>query len=1110
VLATALITGSFVGLSATVASAATTPVTLALTSGTFAPQGNTPKALPAATTPALVGAENTRTGTIKPATLTIPPQPQSNTGTKETIKIYEHSAHSAVASLTPAGDLSITDTVMIEVDITLPLVQDCITSSPVHLLLQSTAPYNGTTQSVDVADRTFSIPSFTSVSGTSCGLAEGTLTERFSGAVGNVLTLDLHGALVVPPPGTTTTTTLTATPPAPVLAGTTTVTLSAKISGSGATSPTTGPTGTMKFFNGSALVGTQGVTGTTTTYVYKAATLPAGTNRLTAVYSGGNGFNGSTSAALTYAVTAVPSVTVSTPQPSTTIGGSGSFSTFTMTVTNPASSETWPDLFLRVGLTGIRGLTAHTMTLQYKDASGTWCSLVTFNGREEMIGIFLGLRSTCTTPSFPASFAMTKGSSLVIPFRIAFPTSGYYGVQKVTATLDTGTCNTITTTTVILVHCTATAPLTGSVSPSGTASITVLPSAPIASQTSDFATRKATSPVRSTFEVGLQSSVGPATPGPGLPIPTGTVNYKLDGVTVATGVFQSPATGANRTGRNPYSTTGLALGRHTLVSTYSGDAFYASSSLSETFTVLPAPSGTAFSCTNGGFDGPVTVPAYVTATGTVPRSTPLATSTTEVSATTVSVTLDIDPVLGNPYNSNQSAAALTFSPNGTGATAGPITFDNPTGTTPDIIGTWTGITTQVPVAKGTAPGTQITVSATGILFHSQIEDAADWTCTPVTAGAPVASVPVAGTTLSVSPNSPQTAGTALTLTATVYPAPVAGGSSQAVRFFDGTTSLGTGQLAASGTGAVASLTVSNLAAGSHTLKAVWSGTPTAGVGANTSNSVSFVVNPPPPPPPPAPPAPPTPPAPPATSSGYHLVASNGSVYSYGTAPFYGSMGGQTLNKPIVGTATTPGDGGYWLVASDGGIFSFGNAAFYGSMGGQPLNQPIVGIASTPDGKGYWEVASDGGIFAFGDATFYGSMGGKPLNKPIVGIAATPDGKGYWEVASDGGIFAFGDAAFSGSTGSLTLNKPIVGMASTVTGGGYWLVAADGGVFAFGNAGFHGTVAGTSSASIVSLVPTADNGGYWETASNGQVFQFGDATSAGTALAQTATIVAMSD
>jgi hypothetical protein len=33
------------------------------------------------------------------------------------------------------------------------------------------------------------------------------------------------------------------------------------------------------------------------------------------------------------------------------------------------------------------------------------------------------------------------------------------------------------------------------------------------------------------------------------------------------------------------------------------------------------------------------------------------------------------------------------------------------------------------------------------------------------------------------------------------------------------------------------------------------------------------------------------------------------------------------------------------VASDGGIFNYGDAPFYGSRGGQPLNKPIVGIAS---------------------------------------------------------------------------------------------------------------------------------------------------------------------
>ena len=86
-------------------------------------------------------------------------------------------------------------------------------------------------------------------------------------------------------------------------------------------------------------------------------------------------------------------------------------------------------------------------------------------------------------------------------------------------------------------------------------------------------------------------------------------------------------------------------------------------------------------------------------------------------------------------------------------------------------------------------------------------------------------------------------------------------------------------------------------------------------------------------------------------------------------------------------AATPDGKGYWLVASDGGIFNYGDAQFYGSAGNLSLNKPIVGMAATPDGKGYWLVASDGGIFSYGDAQFYGSTGGMTLNKPIVGMAS---------------------------------------------------------------------------------------------------------------------------
>ena len=77
------------------------------------------------------------------------------------------------------------------------------------------------------------------------------------------------------------------------------------------------------------------------------------------------------------------------------------------------------------------------------------------------------------------------------------------------------------------------------------------------------------------------------------------------------------------------------------------------------------------------------------------------------------------------------------------------------------------------------------------------------------------------------------------------------------------------------------------------------------------------------------------------------------------------MGGTPLNQPVVGMAATPDGQGYWEVASDGGIFAFGDARFFGSTGGTPPQPAGVGMAATPDGQGYWEVASDGGIFTSG-------------------------------------------------------------------------------------------------------------------------------------------------
>jgi hypothetical protein len=230
------------------------------------------------------------------------------------------------------------------------------------------------------------------------------------------------------------------------------------------------------------------------------------------------------------------------------------------------------------------------------------------------------------------------------------------------------------------------------------------------------------------------------------------------------------------------------------------------------------------------------------------------------------------------------------------------------------------------------------------------------------------------------------------------------------------------------------------------------------------------------------------------SSGYWLVASDGGIFSFGNAPFYGSTGNIRLNQPIVGMTPSPDRRGYEFVARDGGIFTFGDSTFQGSTGDIRLNQPIVGMAATPSGKGYWLVASDGGIFAFGDATFYGSTGDIRLNQPIVGMASTPTGKGYWLVARDGGIFNFGDAAFYGSAGDIRLNQPIVGMTAAPTGDGYWFVASDGGIFSYGpGATFYGSTGNLRlNKPVVGMRATPSGRGYWFVATDGGIFSFGDA------------------
>ncbi|WP_298334650.1 hypothetical protein [Ferrimicrobium sp.] len=95
--------------------------------------------------------------------------------------------------------------------------------------------------------------------------------------------------------------------------------------------------------------------------------------------------------------------------------------------------------------------------------------------------------------------------------------------------------------------------------------------------------------------------------------------------------------------------------------------------------------------------------------------------------------------------------------------------------------------------------------------------------------------------------------------------------------------------------------------------------------------------------------------------GYWMVAADGGVFDFGDAGFYGSTysdgitglgGAHPLNKPIVGMTVAPGGGGYWLVAADGGVFNFGSAPFLNSLGSQQIPAPIVAMVMVPEEHGY--------------------------------------------------------------------------------------------------------------------------------------------------------------
>ena len=241
---------------------------------------------------------------------------------------------------------------------------------------------------------------------------------------------------------------------------------------------------------------------------------------------------------------------------------------------------------------------------------------------------------------------------------------------------------------------------------------------------------------------------------------------------------------------------------------------------------------------------------------------------------------------------------------------------------------------------------------------------------------------------------------------------------------------------------------------------------------------------------------------PIATPGYWEVASDGGIFSYGGAQFYGSTGSLHLNAPIVGMAATPDDAGLlvagirrWDLRLRRRRSSTGRPAACIStrrswrwrprqmvpatgsspptVGSSPTGTPASTAPPAPSRStspsSAWRRPSMASATGSSPPTEGSSPTATPTStappvacrsqKPIVAMTAAPDGGGYWLVASDGGIFSFGDVNYFGSTGGVPLSAPVVGMDRTADGQGYWMVGRDGGIFNYGDAGFFGSAGG---------------------------------------------------
>lgn len=542
------------------------------------------------------------------------------------------------------------------------------------------------------------------------------------------------------------------------------------------------PTGTVSFFDGASLIGTQAMNGGGVATLTTSA-LTLGSHNIIAVY------NGATSFATSQSTTLVQNV----------IGGITS-TTLTSSV-NPSSFGQATILTANVNITTGSGIL--TGTVAFKDGattigtasvSGGSASITVSNlaiGSHALTAVYSGdtnfntststnltqnvVQATTTTSLTSSINPTTFGQSTLLTAAIAI-TSGN-GTPTGTVTFKDGA-----TTIGIATVSNGQATLNISTLSVGTHPLTAVYDGDtnFVTSTSSIVTQNI---IQNASTTTLTSSINPsvyqqnivltaAVPQGSSPVaPTGTISFKDGATTIGTGILSG--------GIATLNISSLSVGSHSLTAVYGGDVNFSTS----TSSIL------AQNVNQG--------------------------------STNATLTSSINPsIFGNSVTFTVTVTPLI----GSGAPTGTITFRD--GTT--IIGSTT-------LTAGSAVLTTSTLSTGNHSITAIYSGDINYAATTSASLSQVVNTGSTSTTLSSSIN-PSTFGEAITFTANVAVTDGIGNPTGAVTFFIGATVIGTGTL----NGGIATLTTSNISVGTHTVTAVYNGD--NNFSGSTSIALTEVVN----------------------------------------------------------------------------------------------------------------------------------------------------------------------------------------------------------------------------------------------------------------------------